>query len=130
MIREEWLKSMTVDSACGPNLEYDPEFVDLVRSAQGTPERPAYTEGGTPTPAEPPDWRAVREHASALLNRTRDLRVVLLLTRALTNTDGLSGLREGLRLCCDLLEQFWDSVHPQLEFDGEPDPIVRINSVT
>ncbi|MDQ6620838.1 MAG: type VI secretion system ImpA family N-terminal domain-containing protein, partial [Pseudomonadota bacterium] len=71
-----------------------------------------------------------REHASALLNRTRDLRLVLLLTRALTNTEGLSGLGEGLRLCCDLLEQFWDSVHPQLEFEGEPDPIVRINAVT
>lgn len=130
MIREEWLKSMTTESASGPDLEYDPEFLELVRQSQGSPERQSFTAGGGTVPAAPPDWRAVLQLATRLLDRSRDLRIVHLLTRALTHMQGPAGLHDGLVLCRDLLEQFWDTVHPRLEFDGEPDPVLRVNSIT
>jgi type VI secretion system protein ImpA len=70
------------------------------------------------------------KRASTLLDRSRDLRIVLLMTRGLARTEGLPGLRDGLGLARDLLANFWEPLHPGLEFDGEPDPVLRTNALT
>src|SRR5262249_44060988 len=67
--------------------------------------------------------------AQGLLMRTKDLRVAVHLTRALTHVDGIPGLTAGLQLTHGLLERYWDAVHPVLEADRDGDPTERLNSL-
>ncbi|WP_193425475.1 type VI secretion system ImpA family N-terminal domain-containing protein, partial [Paraburkholderia kirstenboschensis] len=65
----------------GPNLEYDPEFIELERIAMPTPERAM---GDSLKAAQEPDWDKVANAAESLLARTKDLRVAVHLCAART----------------------------------------------
>jgi type VI secretion system protein ImpA len=136
VIRQEWLQPIAPDAPCGPNLEYDQKYLALEDAARGRPETQYGSTADGPdhkpfiSPATEPDWRDVVAKASALLDETRDLRVVMLLTRGLVSTEGLPGLRDGLMLARGLLENQWDAVHPQLEDEGVPDPVLRMNALS
>ena len=123
---ESLLSEITADAPCGEDLEYDPQFAEMEKEAQGTAERQY---GDTIIPGEPPNWRGVGKTALDLLERTRDLRVVAYLTRAVLNTDGLAGFTDGLALIEGLIEQHWDNVYPQLDPDDDNDPTLRINTI-
>lgn len=123
---ESRLSEIAADTPCGEDLEYDPQFVEMEKLAQGTPERQY---GSTIIPGEPPDWREVSKAALDLLERTRDLRVAVYLTRALLNTDGLPGFADGLALLEGLVERHWDLIYPQLDPDDDNDPTLRINTI-
>lgn len=123
---QRWAIPVSPDDPAGPNLEYDPDFGELERVALGTPEAIL---GNTVKAAEEPRWAEVERLAAGLLDRTRDLRVALHLTRARLRTDGLAGFAEGVALLEALLERFWDDVHPQLDADDDDDPTLRVNSL-
>lgn len=123
---EKWLEPVSDDEPGGSDLEYDPDFQALERLATGKPEQQI---GSTIVPAEPPDWRAVRGKAMELLERTRDLRIALVLTRALLAVEGLPGFADGLRYLHGLLERHWEHVHPQLDPDDYNDPTTRVNII-
>lgn len=110
----------------GPNLEYDGEFQELERAQVGRPEQVI---GNTVKPGVEPDWTDVQRRAEALLTRTRDLRVAVVLTIASLKTLGFSGLAAGLTVIRGLLERQWETVHPQLDADDENDPTFRLNSL-
>jgi type VI secretion system protein ImpA len=99
----------------------------LASAAAGKPEQQF---GDTIIPATEPDWVDVIERATALLGRSKDVRTALLLTRALTNTSGLHGLGEGLRVVRSLLENHWEDVHPRLAYDGVADPFLRASAIS
>jgi len=109
---------------CGEDLEYDPAFGQLERTAQGKPEQQM---GDEVVPAEDPSWKDVQKEAIELLGRTKDLRVVMHLTRALVHTNGFLGLADGLSLLKGLLDAFWDTFHPRLDPDDDNDPTMRVN---
>lgn len=123
---DEWLRDTEVEPPCGPNLEYDDAFMALENAAVGKPEQQY---GDTVIPAVDPDWKLVLEQSSQLLNRSKDLRATLLLTRALTRIEGLAGFVRGLELTRRLLETRWDELHPRLVIDGEADPVIRANAL-
>ena len=101
-----WLAPMADEAApCGPDLEYDNDFLALNQSAMGKPE-------STFGPAEPPDWRAVVEQAEDLLNRSRDLRIAILWLRGKLHLSGYGALSVGLRLINGMVDQLWEHVHP------------------
>jgi type VI secretion system protein ImpA len=126
MTAEEWLRETSVEPPCGPNLEYDDQFMALVSSAIGKPEQQY---GETIIPAEDPDWEGVVEQSTQLLGRSKDLRIAVLLTRGLTHVRGLAGFSQGLEVSRHLLQRHWDEVHPRLEYDGEVDPYFRSNAL-
>jgi type VI secretion system protein ImpA len=83
--------------------------------------------GNAVVAGEEPDWRATCDLAAGLLTRTKDLRVAVLLTRALLRVQGLAGLELGLTLIHGLLERFWDQVYPPLDPEDDNDPTIRVN---
>lgn len=123
---EALLQEVSPEAPCGPDLEYDPAFVALEQEAVGKPE---VQYGETITPAVPPDWKVVRRMASELIERSRDLRLALHLARANLALSGIGGMADGIGLIEVLLDQRWDSVHPQLDPDDDNDPTMRINSL-
>ena len=126
VIRQEWLQPLAPDAPCGPNLEYEQDFLALEQATKGREEQQY---GTFKEAAVAPDWTDVVNRATALLDRSRDLRTVLYLTRGLVSTQGLAGLRDGLALARELLANFWEPLHPQLVVDGEPDPFMRMNAL-
>ena len=111
---------------CGPNLEHDLAFFELEEAARGKAEQQI---GDAIKPAEDPQWPKVASLAQDLLLRSKDLRIAVFLTRALTRADGVVGLAGGLRVIHAFLEQYWDHVHPQLEADADNDPTERLNAL-
>ncbi|HEY2589860.1 MAG TPA: type VI secretion system protein TssA [Tepidisphaeraceae bacterium] len=117
------MQDVSADGPCGQNLEYDPEYLELMRAAQGTPERQM---GATVTPAEEPNWRDVRDRCVKLFGRTKDLTVATKLCEALLRLEGLGGLRTGLGLVGGLVGQRWPEVHPRLDPEDGNDPTARM----
>jgi type VI secretion system protein ImpA len=111
---------------CGPNLEHDLSFFELEEAARGKAEQRT---GDHVKPAEDPNWPKVVDRAQAILNRSKDLRVAVHLTRALTCTEGIPGLATGLSLVHGLLERYWEGIHPVLEADHNNDPTERLNAM-
>ncbi|MFG0631087.1 type VI secretion system protein TssA [Pseudomonas sp. xss_2] len=120
------LAAVCADFPCGEDLEYDPDFLQLERDAQGRPER---VMGDAIQPAEPPQWRAIEASCSALLQRSKDLRITHFLLQANLALHGLPGLAASLELIRDLLDEYWLHVHPQLDASDDNDPTVRINAL-
>ena len=109
---------------CGPNLEYDADFLLLEQAAQGKPE---VEYGDSLTAAVPPDWNEVLALARRLMPRSRDLRLAVLVARALLNLHGAAGFAAGLALVEQLVGAQWQHVHPQLDADDDNDPLLRVN---
>jgi len=113
-------------SPTGDNLEYDGAYIALAAAAQGKAEQQF---GDTVIAAVEPEWRDVQEQAQALLARSKDARVALLLLRAGTRLQGVEGFSHALALLTGLLGQYWDGLHPQLDADDGNDPTMRLNAL-
>ncbi|WP_244850998.1 type VI secretion system protein TssA [Caballeronia sp. SL2Y3] len=121
-----WLAPLTDAAPCGPDLEYDPQFREFEEAIEGRPEAEY---GATLVAAVPPDWTVVDSLGTALMERTRDLRVIVPLVRARLARQGVEGLSDGLALTVALLEQQWQHVHPQLDAGDADDPTARVNAL-
>jgi type VI secretion system protein ImpA len=110
----------------GDDLEYDPAFTALEASAQPKAEQQF---GDTVIPAVEPEWRSLVDDATDLLQRSKDVRVAVLALRAATRTQGINGFSLGLTLLLELLERFWDTIHPQLDAADNNDPTMRLNAL-
>lgn len=118
-----WLQPLPDASApCGPDLEYDNDFLAITQAAAGKPE----SQFG---PAEPANWRGVLEAADTLFERSRDLRVAIFWLRANLHVLGYGALPAGLKLLIGLVEQHWEHVHPLPDPD-DGDPYARVNAFT
>ena len=73
---EEWLQPISSDSPCGPNLEYDADFLKLEEAARATPDQEFGRDGGEAIRIQgaSADWREVQGLAESLLARSKDLR--------------------------------------------------------
>ncbi|MCP3718350.1 type VI secretion system protein TssA [Paraburkholderia sp. CNPSo 3281] len=121
-----WLEPLTQAQPCGPDLEYDAQFRELEEAVSGRPEAEY---GDTLVAAVPPDWEAADALGTALMARTRDLRVVMHMARARWVREGITGLADGLVLTAALLERHWEHVHPQLDASDGDDATARINAL-
>ncbi len=118
------LPDLRDDAPAGENLELDADFAALERAVQGKPE----TQQGDP--AVPPDWKEAEKLAGALLQRTRDLRILTHLAVARLNRTGLPGFADVMTQIRDQIEARWKQVHPQLDPEDDLDPTWRRNALS
>ena len=123
---DDLLAPLGEGTPCGDDLEYDPAFVALDSAARGKPEQQF---GDKLIPAEAPDWRVVNEQALELAQRTRDLRVAVLLARSGARVHGVGAYAEGLALVAGLLDRHWPHVHPMLDAADGDDSTMRMNAL-
>lgn len=123
---DEFLVPISAEQPCGENLEYDADFQAMEQASQGKAEQQF---GDTIIPAEPADWMQVEKLAISLLDRTKDLRVMIALTHAWTRRRGLAGYADGVLLIEQALNRYWQPLYPLLEEYGEEDPFFRINAL-
>lgn len=114
---EKLLAPLAEDAPTGPDLRLVPEDLTFAKVKELRHEvDPAFDDRG----GKAANWPAVRrecEHALGAVSK--DLELAGWLTEALGRTEGFAGLRDGLRLVRELLERYWDEVHPRPEVEGE-----------
>ncbi len=114
------------DGASGEDLEYDFDFMELQRVATPGEERQA---GNDIIAGEEPDFRDVETRALALLDRSHDIRIAVMLADARLNTKGLTGFADAVAYIRRCLEERWDTCHPILDADDNNDATMRCNAV-
>jgi type VI secretion system protein ImpA len=113
---DELLNPIEGPNPSGANLRYDPVY-DKIKEAR--------REEAQPPPGMSEQDRKVSDNAQVirlstelLTTKTKDLQLAAWLTEAMLKKTGFGGLKDGLTLCCGLVEKFWDTVYPEIE-DGD-----------
>ncbi len=116
---DQILAPIAGSNPCGVDLEYDNRFQvlkDLVEAGN---------EGS------PADWKKIKKESLELLKEGRSIELLVLLAVSLVATEGFQGLCDGLRVFAKSIEEFWDSIYPELDME-EPEPDrheIRLNAV-
>lgn len=118
---EEWLAPIAGDNPSGIDLRNDRRFLAIENMMQPQVEV-VRDDGNNPVSqsAVPVEWDEVLKSAAALHKEGRDIRLLVIVTRALANESGMEGLATGLTLIAKTLGQYWDNVHPALREGRAP----------
>lgn len=101
---QRFLNPIHASSPCGESLRYDPDFMEAQNESRKVSNQ---------LKEQKLDWEMVREKSEALLeSKTKDLNLACFLTLANYDQQGLEGLAEGFLLITELLERFWEDLHP------------------
>lgn len=104
----------------GESLRRGPVY-DKIKLARKEDD-PALDHGIWATEPKVADWDTVISTAvSALKDKSKDLRIAGWLTEAWTAKYGVPGCVQGIELIRSLVEQFWDTIHPPIDEDGDFD---------
>ena len=115
-LREDLLQPIPGDNPCGANLYYTPLF-DKIKEARR--QESAGPMGAWEREVKTADYPLVIKLCEeALATQTKDLWLGVWLTDALIARDKFEGLREGMDLLRGFIENFWDTLYPELE-DGD-----------
>lgn len=109
---EKLLSPSAKEPPCGPNLEYTDSFRQLGELIVGSPERRI---GDQVKAGAPPNWAKAHQEAIKLFAETKDVRIAIYLARALTRLRGIEGLVDGLNLLREMLDRYWEEVHPKFD---------------
>jgi type VI secretion system protein ImpA len=113
---EKMLAPISEESPTGVNLREDPAdttFADL--EEMRTEVSPDEDAGGVGRSA---NWGgAITRCQEALAGSSKDLELAVWLTEGLARTEGFGGLDAGLRLITQLMQTFWDRLHPGFDED-------------
>ncbi|MDH3575569.1 MAG: type VI secretion system ImpA family N-terminal domain-containing protein, partial [Desulfobacteraceae bacterium] len=123
---DTFLTEISPDAPCGEDISYDIEFLELDRLVQGTGETQV---GDHIHESAEPDWKKVKSQSLKLLERSRDLRLILYLTVSKLCLEGLPGFYDGLALLRCVIERYWECCFPQLDPEDDNDPMERMNIV-
>ncbi|MBI2733930.1 MAG: type VI secretion system protein TssA [Aquabacterium sp.] len=101
-------------SPCGEDMSFSLEFDQIADMRRQ--DDPTLDQGEWVTSLKVADWPGVAQSCRTLLStRTKDLRLAMWLTEALALTHSYAGLEQGLQLCTQLCERYWDALHPQAD---------------
>ncbi|MFC6762339.1 ImpA family type VI secretion system protein [Sulfitobacter porphyrae] len=115
------LEPLGEDTPSGIELRNEAGFHSLERLIEPAARENRLNSDGSINEAAPDvDWDAVFDGALALAAKGRDLRLLCVVVRALYAEQGFAGLRDGLALLTDTLDQYWDSLHPELRERDDP----------
>ncbi|HWQ53380.1 MAG TPA: type VI secretion system protein TssA [Bryobacteraceae bacterium] len=115
-LRSDILDPIPGDSPGGENLRYAPIY-DKIKEARR--EDDDAIQGDWARERKVADWPlTIKLISEALATKSKDLQLAAWLTEALLRKEGLAGLKDGLDLQRAMLEQFWDSLWPEIE-DGD-----------
>ena len=123
---EALLLEYSGESACGDDLEYDPDFIELETISKPKEEQQV---GDSVLAGEEVDFPKVGNMALGILERSKDLRAAVFLAEACLYTEGFVAFERVLAYISGVVERYWDCVHPELDADDDDDPTMRVNAL-
>lgn len=113
---DELLNPIPGDNPSGENLRYAPVYDKIKDARRQEDDAP---QGEWRRERKLADWPlTIKLISEALSKKTKDLQLAAWLTEALLRRDGVAGLKDGLDLLRGLVENFWETLYPELE-DGD-----------
>jgi type VI secretion system protein ImpA len=127
---EVLLTPITEDEPCGPAMRYDPIFTEIRLAREE--DDPTLPMGQWERPLKRADWVLIEDRCKEMLvNRSKDLQIAAWLLESWTRQYGFDGLHRGLHLIDEMLQKYWDTVHPVIDEDGDCDarvaPLIWLN---
>ncbi|PIJ49605.1 hypothetical protein BL250_11870 [Erwinia sp. OLTSP20] len=119
-------ESVAESPPCGESLEYDADFIMLQRELQ---PRLGAEYGDFVESVNPINWADTERQTQKLLQRSKDIRLVIILMRCRMRQHGFSALTDGIKALTWALQQWPEQLHPQLMDEGEFVPIMRNNAL-
>lgn len=119
------LQPISDEAPSGENLRYSGLYDDIsdARRADDT-----LNQGDWQSEVKVADFRRVIDlSVAALSSKSKDLQVAAWLSEALIKEAGFAGLRDGLKLLAGLQDNFWDTLHPEID---EGDMEGRANAIS
>ncbi len=114
-LREDILNPIPGDNPSGESLRYAPIYDQIKEARREDDDVP---QGEWQIAVKKADWVLAAKLASeALATKSKDLQIAAWLTEAMLQREGYAGLQAGLVLLRGLIENFWDSLYPELEDD-------------
>lgn len=120
------LEPLAPEAPSGEDMSFSDEFDAIAHDRRS--DDPSLDQGEWKTDIKVADWPKVLRHCEELLaSRTKDLRLLGWLTESMTQLRGFAGMADGLSLCAQAADVFWDTIHP-LPDDGDQEQ--RIGNLT
>ena len=119
------LAPVSPQAPCGPNLDEEAAFYALVEAARCLPKERIV---GPSDASDEPNWRELFSTAAGFFARTKDLRIAATLAKAQLRLSGVVGYSAGIHLVRELLDRYWDEVHPVLD-PSDGDATMRLNAL-
>jgi type VI secretion system protein ImpA len=108
------LDPISADSPSGQDVTFSPD-VDAINKARQFDD-PSLEQGEWVTDVKEADWDFVYEKCLKLIaTQSKDLRVAAWLVEAAAKTKQFDGLAAGFELLARLCDNYWDTLHPQIE---------------
>jgi type VI secretion system protein ImpA len=83
-----------------------------------------------PPPPQAADWNKVYELATeAIATHSKDLWITAWLIESLARLHGFAGLRDGFRLTRELVDRYWDGIHPRPDEDGYATTVAQLTGL-
>ncbi len=114
--RDDLLTPISGNSPGGQSLRYDP-IRDKIKDARR--EEMEAPQGAWKTEVKTADWDLVAKLAAeTIAKRSKDLQLAVWLVDAHVRKEGFAALAPGFDFLRSLVDDFWDTLHPQIE-DGD-----------
>jgi type VI secretion system protein ImpA len=119
------LQPIEGDNPSGESLRYSGLYDEIAESRRQDDD---LNQGEWQTELKTADYRRVIELAvPALTSKSKDLQIGAWLSEALVKQFGFTGLRDSVKLLTGLQENFWDTLHPEID---EGDQTGRANAIS
>jgi type VI secretion system protein ImpA len=109
---EELLAPISDDEPAGPDLSLSNEYAEIERAYLDADVPPFLSPTGAVAEPDTMFSDVVGLAKDFLGNQSKDLKISALLAGGLLREEGFSGLASGLELLRDLLDQYWETLHP------------------
>ena len=109
-------RPISASDPCGPDLDLDgdSEYLSFLASAEGVLPTSFFSpEDGKPFDRAAVDLPGQIEAIKPLLERTRDVRLLIMRARLLILNRDLGGFAVTLAAIAEWLDKYWDAVHPR-----------------
>src|SRR5262245_16334486 len=137
---ERLLRPIADDKPSGVELKEDDalrgvyQAVKDARETARTSEKKLYQakwlEDAESTSLERPDWAKVFDLGTeAIATHSKDLWIAAWIIEALARLKGFAGLRDGFRLTREIVERFWDGIHPHPDEDGYSTTVAQLTGL-
>ena len=115
-LRDDLLNPIPGENPSGESLRYAPVFDKIKEARRADDDAP---QGEWNFERKTADYPLVIKLAGeALATKSKDLQLAAWLTEAILRKEGFAGLKAGLELIKGLVENFWDTLYPELD-DGD-----------
>ena len=115
-LRDDLLNPIPGDIPSGTNLRYAPVYDKIKEARRQEDDAP---QGEWQRERKVADYKLVIKLASeTLAMQSKDLQLAAWLTEAFLHQEGFAGLQQSLKLLHGLVENFWDTMYPEIE-DGD-----------